>query len=149
MGSKVTLEAPTPQRLGGSSYAFASWSDGGAQRHVVTVPGTARTYTATYRRTGTAPVVQPLSPDPKSKVGDRTPTARASVRDGETDLAKSNIRFYLDGKRRKIFSYDRTADRLTYAPRSRLAPRTHTVKVVANDGAGNVTVRRWSFRVRD
>lgn len=148
VGSKVTLEAPTPQNLNGSSYAFASWSDGGAQRHVTTVPATARTYTATYRRTGTAPVVQPLSPDPKAKVGDRTPTVRASVWDGETDLAKSNIRFYLDGKRRTIFSYDRTADRLTYAQRSRLASRKHVVKVVANDGAGNVTVRRWAFEVR-
>ncbi len=153
VGSKVTVEAPSPQTLNGASYAFGSWSDGGAQRHTITAPGAAKTYTATYRKTGTAsavgsaPTVRALSPAPAARIKDRTPAVRAAVWDGQTDLAKSNIRFYVDGKQRTTFSYDRTTNRLSYAQRSRLAARTHTVKVLASEDDGNVTVRRWSFRV--
>lgn len=93
------------------------------------------------------PAVRALSPDRAVSIKDRTPTVRAAVWDGQTDLAKNNIRFYLDGKQRTTFSYDRTTNRLSYAQRSRLAARTHTVKVIASDDEGNVTVRRWSFRV--
>ena len=32
------LDAPTPQTSGGTSYGFASWSDGGGARHNVTAP---------------------------------------------------------------------------------------------------------------
>jgi PKD repeat protein/glucose/arabinose dehydrogenase len=45
-GSSNTITAPSPQTLNGSNYAFASWSDGGAQTHVIIA--TAATYTATY-----------------------------------------------------------------------------------------------------
>ena len=48
VGSHVELIAPSPQTLGGEVYAFASWSDGGAQVHEVTAPASALTYTATY-----------------------------------------------------------------------------------------------------
>jgi PKD repeat protein len=46
-GSSNTITAPSPQTLNGSNYAFASWSDGGAQTHVITA-SSAATYTATY-----------------------------------------------------------------------------------------------------
>ena len=50
-GYKLTLEAPSPQTLAGTTYAFSSWSDGGAQSHDI-VTGTAPgTYTATYAAT--------------------------------------------------------------------------------------------------
>jgi len=50
-GYKLTLEAPSPQPLAGTTYTFSSWSDGGAQRHDI-VTGTApSTYTATYTAT--------------------------------------------------------------------------------------------------
>jgi hypothetical protein len=39
--------------LYGSSYQFASWSDGGPQNHTITAPSQATTYTATY----TGPVI--------------------------------------------------------------------------------------------
>ena len=45
-GSTNTISAPSPQTLNGNSYAFASWSDGGAQTHVITASAT--TYSATY-----------------------------------------------------------------------------------------------------
>jgi len=151
VGSKVTVEAPSPQTLNGASYAFGSWSDGGAQRHTITAPGAAKTYTAAYRRTSTTttttPTVTALSPKVRTK--DRTPTVRAVARDEQTDLVKSDVQFYLDGKERTTFSYDQTTDRLSYAQPRRLAARTHTAEVLASDDSGNVTTRRWRFRVID
>jgi glucose/arabinose dehydrogenase len=46
-GSNNSVSAPSPQPLNGNSYAFASWSDGGAQTHNITATA-ATTYTATY-----------------------------------------------------------------------------------------------------
>jgi uncharacterized repeat protein (TIGR01451 family) len=47
-GSSNSISAPSPQTLGGTSYAFASWSDGGTATHNV-VANAAGTYTATYQ----------------------------------------------------------------------------------------------------
>ncbi len=47
-GSTNSLSAPTPQTVGGTTYNFASWSDGGAATHNVVATTTA-TYTATYQ----------------------------------------------------------------------------------------------------
>jgi glucose/arabinose dehydrogenase/PKD repeat protein len=46
-GSHVTVSAPSPQTVGGVTYVFSSWSDGGAPSHDVTVTDAA-TLTATY-----------------------------------------------------------------------------------------------------
>jgi hypothetical protein len=59
VGSSNSVSAPSPQALDGASYAFRSWSDGGARTHNVTAPATATTYTATFDR---APVGCPASP---------------------------------------------------------------------------------------
>jgi glucose/arabinose dehydrogenase len=48
VGSSNSLHAPSPQTLGGTSYAFGSWSDGLAQTHNVVAAATPTTYTATY-----------------------------------------------------------------------------------------------------
>jgi len=53
VGMKWTLDAPSPQTLGGTTYNFSSWSDGGAATHQITNPSTNSTYTATYT-TGSA-----------------------------------------------------------------------------------------------
>jgi glucose/arabinose dehydrogenase len=48
---KATLQLIAPdQRYRGKTYTFLSWSDGGAQAHIITAPATATTYTATYQR---------------------------------------------------------------------------------------------------
>jgi glucose/arabinose dehydrogenase/PKD repeat protein len=36
------------QNLGQTAYTFASWSDGGAQQHTITVPSTAQSYAANF-----------------------------------------------------------------------------------------------------
>jgi hypothetical protein len=48
VGSNNSISATTPQSLGGTNYAWTSWSDGGAQTHNIVAPATPTTYTATY-----------------------------------------------------------------------------------------------------
>jgi glucose/arabinose dehydrogenase len=52
VGVMRTIEAPSPQTSGGTTYTFASWSDGGAANHSVRTPTANTTYTATYTATG-------------------------------------------------------------------------------------------------
>ncbi|WP_229402212.1 PQQ-dependent sugar dehydrogenase [Micromonospora okii] len=47
-GSTNTVSAVTPQTVGGRTYDFSSWSDGGGQSHSITAPATPATYTARY-----------------------------------------------------------------------------------------------------
>ena len=49
-GSSNTVSAPSPQTKAKKSWIFRSWSDGGAQTHVVVAPTSSTTYTATYRQ---------------------------------------------------------------------------------------------------
>jgi glucose/arabinose dehydrogenase/PKD repeat protein len=49
IGSTNTISAITPQTKGKKTYSFSSWSDGGAQTHVIIAPATATTYTARFR----------------------------------------------------------------------------------------------------
>ncbi len=50
-GSTTTISAPATQTLGGTSYSFGSWSDGGAPTHQIT-PTATTTRTATYDAEG-------------------------------------------------------------------------------------------------
>jgi PKD repeat protein len=50
VGSKNTISAITPQNKGKTTYTFRSWSDGGAQTHVITAPDSATTYQAFYNK---------------------------------------------------------------------------------------------------
>lgn len=47
-GAQHTIAAPSPQGGGSLRRVFASWSDGGAQTHAMTVPGSPATYTAAF-----------------------------------------------------------------------------------------------------
>jgi glucose/arabinose dehydrogenase len=46
--AKRTVIAPNTQTLNGKLYAFAGWSDGGAQTHVITIAATQQPLVATY-----------------------------------------------------------------------------------------------------
>jgi hypothetical protein len=49
-GSTVSVSAPTPQKVRGKWYYFATWSDGGAQTHIITAPTVSTTFTAMFTR---------------------------------------------------------------------------------------------------
>ncbi|HET7478562.1 MAG TPA: S8 family peptidase [Rubrobacteraceae bacterium] len=94
----------------------------------------------------TKPVVSAVRPLAGSRTRDRTPAISATVRDDRTNLAKSNIVFYVDGRRKTTFAYNTSTDRLTFTS-GRLSYARHTVKIVARDAAGNVGTKIWRFTV--
>jgi glucose/arabinose dehydrogenase len=51
VGMKRNIGVISPQTLNGKTYAFSSWSDGGAALHTVTTPTNSSTYTATFSET--------------------------------------------------------------------------------------------------
>lgn len=83
---------------------------------------------------------------PNARTRDRTPRVRATVRDDRTNLSKSDIRLFLDGKRKIRFSYYEGTDRLAYGS-PKLSFGRHFVRVAVTDAEGNATTRRWSFKV--
>ena len=58
-GSTNTVSAISPQVVGGTTYTFASWSDGGAATHVITAGAADATLTATF--TGSTPASADVS----------------------------------------------------------------------------------------
>jgi glucose/arabinose dehydrogenase len=62
VNSASSVSAPATEQLGGVTYDFSSWSDGGAATHNVTAPSSSAAYTATYVPVATPPpVLPPLS----------------------------------------------------------------------------------------
>jgi hypothetical protein len=91
------------------------------------------------------PTITHPRPAPGAEIRDRTPTILATVRDGESELAASNIKLRVDGAT-KSFAYDPDTDRLSRTT-GKLSYGRHSVRVVAEDSAGNATSRAWSFKV--
>ena len=60
VGSANSVSALTPQVLGGTTYVFSSWSDGGAQSHTIIASAVPTTFTAVY--TGNGPPVNTSLP---------------------------------------------------------------------------------------
>jgi glucose/arabinose dehydrogenase len=52
VGITRTLGVVSPQTVGGTSYTFQSWSDGGAATHTISTPAANTTYTATFQAGG-------------------------------------------------------------------------------------------------
>lgn len=101
----------------------------------------------TIRKDAVKPAITHLSPRVGSKTTKRAVKVQAIVGDDVSELAKGDIRLFVDGKRKKNFAYDRGADRLSFTARN-LSFKRHTVKIIATDGAGNVASRSWSFTVK-
>jgi glucose/arabinose dehydrogenase len=55
VGFRYAVDAPSPQTLGSTRYAFGSWSDAGAKAHSVTVPPAGLDLTATFAPDTSAP----------------------------------------------------------------------------------------------
>jgi glucose/arabinose dehydrogenase len=61
VGVTRTLGVVSPQTVGGVTYEFVSWSDGGAATHSFNTPGSNTTYTATFRVASSPPTGNGLS----------------------------------------------------------------------------------------
>jgi glucose/arabinose dehydrogenase len=54
-GVNRSIDAPSPQTVGGTTYEFLSWSDGGAAGHTISTPSADATYTATFGEVASTP----------------------------------------------------------------------------------------------
>ncbi|MDX1418840.1 MAG: PQQ-dependent sugar dehydrogenase, partial [Rubricoccaceae bacterium] len=52
IGFERTVSVPASRCVAGTEYVFDSWSDGGAREHLIVVPATDATYTATFTDNG-------------------------------------------------------------------------------------------------
>ena len=107
-----------------------------------TAPGDGTTDPVVNR---SAPSITNLRPVAGAKVLDRTPRVSAVVRDPQTDLAKSHIRVYIDGKMTQRFSYPASKDSVSGVSRKLKANERHTVRIVASDGAGKTFSKTSRF----
>lgn len=94
------------------------------------------------------PTISSISPRDRSITSDRTPTIKATVRDN-TNLRKSNIKLYINGKRITRFSYSAATDtdKLIYNS-PKLSAGKKVVKIVAKNAAGNPAAKSWYFKIR-
>ena len=80
VNSALGLNAPTPQSVGSTPYAFSSWSDGGAAAHTIVAPASATTYTATFAAGGTTAYLSDLAVHGHAPTaGDRSRRIAATV----------------------------------------------------------------------
>lgn len=94
------------------------------------------------------PMISDPRPKPGSKIKDRTPTIRAMVRDKKTDLKRSDIKLFVDGKDIRSFEYNAKSNRLSYTPKGRLDTGRHSVRVAARDEKNLKSKRNWRFKIR-
>ncbi len=133
IGSVNSVSAVTPQLLAGTSYDFASWSDGGDATHNVTALAAATTYTATYAAAAdtTPPTVSVSAPANGSTVsGAVTVQATASDAGG-----MAGVQFKLDGANLGV--EDTSSPYQAPWDTTTAASGQHTLTALARDASGN------------
>lgn len=95
----------------------------------------------------TAPRITGVKPASKAVIKDRTPLIRATVRDAEQDLRRSNVvRVYRDGRAVTNFRFNDSTNTLSFTANT-LSYGWHRVRIVVRDAAGERTVSTTPFRV--
>ena len=126
-GSAQSVSAPS-QSLGGRTYVFGNWSDGGAASHSVTAPASPATYRATFtEQTGSPGLVGAWSFDESS--GSAALDASGSGNHGAVDGALSSTA----GRFGRALSFDGVNDRVT-------APDSASL-----DFTAGVTMEAWVY----
>ncbi|MEA2596830.1 MAG: hypothetical protein QOF01_3299 [Thermomicrobiales bacterium] len=160
-GWQIQVDVPSPQtHSSGLSYAFSSWSDGGAAAHTITTPSSPQTYTATFEPISLppfAPVADALvrQADPSSNFGTLT---TLEVDGGSDSDVESYLRFDVTGvtgpiARAELWVY--VTDGSVDGPAVYSAPNTWTEtgitwanrparSTAAADNKGSLSSNRWA-----
>jgi glucose/arabinose dehydrogenase len=147
-GAHIVLSAPSTASLGGTTYTWQRWSDGGSRVHTV-IPGESAAYTAFYSSPKKAeepagPVPEVIAGAPNTTIGGhpRRRTRRTTARfTFSSDTPDARYRCRLD---RRPFGSCRSP--LNYG---KVAPGRHSfaVAAIADDGTADPTPARLSWRV--
>ena len=131
IGFNHTITAPD-QTISGTTYNFASWSDGGAQTHTIIVPDAEQTYTANFVADTTAPTVSITAPT-GTVSGTVTITANATDNAGV-----AGVQFQVDNN--PLGAEDTTAPYSATLNTTTIANGTHTLTALARDINGNTAL---------
>ena len=134
IGFQFQIEAPD-QTSGGAPYVFASWSDGGARTHGLTVGDTDQTLVATFQPPPdtTPPTVSVTAPLPGATVAG-TVNVSANATDS---VGVAGVQFLLDGS---ALGAEDTSAPFTLAWNTATAANgPHGLTARARDAAGNTT----------
>lgn len=147
LNSEIQLSAPQTAAIGGYTYTFSSWSDGGPREHPIVVNSGQTEYTATY--TGGPPPKPeekpnpPPKPVPNTKIGRHPPAKTAKNKatfSFSSTVAGSKFSCKLDGKPKAACKSPKTY--------KKLKPGKHTLKVWATaNGKTDPTPARFSWKV--
>ena len=160
VGFNHTIAAPN-QTIGGNTYNFASWSDGGAQTHTIVVPAAAQTYTANFNAAAVSPpaFVQVNAAVPQTNQSSVPVTYTSAQTAGNTNIvaigwndATSNITSVTDSAGNAYQLAVPTArgsgvsQAIYYAPNIKAAPAgTNTVTATFNTATPYVDVRALEY----
>ena len=162
IGYRTSVSAPETLTVGGTSYTFDSWSDGGARSHPFVIPAEDHTLTARYRVAGTAAAppgsaggvldsqtAGPLVVPPRPRLRLDRPGRRARALRGSVSgvKAKPRVLVGLRTVRRggRCRRWSTGAGRLGRPARTCAAGRTWMRAVVTRTGASSW---RWKQRLR-
>lgn len=150
-GSEIQLSAPETAEVGGRTYTFASWSDGGPRAHPIVVSAGQSSYLATYTtpETPSPPPPAPPAPPgerpvPQTRLGKHPPKRTALDKARFTfsaSLAGAKFFCKLDGKRKAPCRSPKLY--------KKLKPGSHLFKVWASvGGRTDPTPAKFAWKVK-
>jgi len=92
----------------------------------------------------TAPRITAISPT--GTLSDGTPTIRARVVDLQQMIQKEDVRLFVDGNRKRGFSYNTRSGTLSFTS-GPMREGVHSVEITATDPRDARTSKNWTFRV--
>ncbi|HMG29493.1 MAG TPA: PKD domain-containing protein [Jiangellaceae bacterium] len=139
-GSTVSVSANSPQPLGGQTYQFVAWSDGGAQTHTVVATGPT-TYTATFAVDTTVPVI--------SNAVARPGPARVTISWSTNEPTDAQVEYGLTPAYGSATPLDRELSTQHSVTITGLARKTtYHFQILSHDAAGNLDSWPSSFRTK-
>ncbi|MDX6636066.1 MAG: hypothetical protein QOF06_2269 [Solirubrobacterales bacterium] len=145
LGSEIQLSAPQSAVIGGFTYTFSGWSDGGTREHPILVSAGQTGYRASYSG---GPVVVPppdekVKPVPNTKIGRHPPAKTAQTKatfSYSSTVSGSKFACKLDGKPKAACPASKTY--------KKLKPGKHIFKVWATAaGKTDPTPARFSWKI--
>jgi glucose/arabinose dehydrogenase len=136
-GSNNSVSAPSQQTIGGRTYLYTSWSDGGAQSHSILVGNTPATYSANYTRRVPTELSKVTLPD-ASLVAPALWTAGRQPPSG----APLAVLAWAGSDSARHLNFERSTDGMTFTNKVVLSDTSYTTPAVLVVNS-NIVVLAW------